>query len=103
MTGKHSKPASPDPGRAARFPRGHCGRPGCRCTHTEGCDYGWMEGGEPYTQRGVVYAAPVEPCPACRPEAATRMLADSTTPRGPIPDEALPAESLPPELWGDQL
>lgn len=89
-----------DVGRAARFPRGHCGREGCRCTHTEGCDHGWIEG-KPYTHRGVRYAAPQEPCPACRPEAHERMLSGSITPPPPPPPAPPSPDDLPPELWGD--
>lgn len=89
----------PDAGRAARFPRGHCGRPGCRCTHTENCDHGWIEG-QPYTHRGVRYAAPQEPCPACRPEAAARVIMGSIVPAEPQP-VANPEPLSPADLWAD--
>lgn len=72
------KQTDPDAGRAARFPRGHCGRRGCACTHTHGCDHGWLET-EGYTHRGVHYTAPQDPCPICRPEAAARVIEGSVT------------------------
>lgn len=95
--------ATPDPSRATRFPRGHCGRAGCRCTHTEGCDHGWVDmpprelNGQRYTE--------VAPCPICRPDAMDRMMAGSTTvPELQLvrenPTQLVP-EDLPPELWED--
>jgi len=93
----------PDAGRAARFPRGHCGRAGCRCTHSHGCDHGWIEA-EAYSHRGVSYAAPQDPCPTCRPELLATMLAGSITPAPePEPERvqlANPEPGLAP-LWGD--
>lgn len=92
----------PDTARATRFPRGHCGREGCPCTHS--CDHGWLEG-KPYTHRGVQYTAPQEPCPICRPEATARLREGSTTvaepPPPPQPSPPAPSD-LPPELWEDQ-
>lgn len=45
-----------------------CGRPSCRCTHTDPCDRGWIDL-PPSEYHGVVTAR-VAPCPICRPEAA---------------------------------
>lgn len=56
---------------------GHCGRAGCRCTHTEGCDHGWVDMPaytDPVTKQGY---APVAPCPVCRPESYDQLRADS--------------------------
>lgn len=65
----------PDPRRVAKRDTGHCGRRGCTCTHTEGCDHGWLDT-TPYTDEVTKQTyAPVEPCPVCRPEAVERMLA----------------------------
>lgn len=55
--------------------RGHCGREACRCTHTDGCDFGWVEM-PPYTEHQVTYR-PVAPCPVCRPESYQRLHAGS--------------------------
>ncbi|MCW2601839.1 MAG: hypothetical protein JWM02_3668 [Frankiales bacterium] len=35
---------------------GHCKRSSCRCTHTDGCSYGWLE-----QKDGAIH------CPVCRP------------------------------------
>lgn len=48
----------------------HCYRKACRCTHTDGCDHGWIDL-DPITNHGVTYER-VAPCPVCRPEAAAR-------------------------------
>lgn len=98
-----TKAVRTDAGRAARFPRGHCGRAGCACTHSHGCDHGWLET-EAYTHRGVRYDAPQDPCPVCRPEAVERMLAGSTTvptDQPPPPPTPPRPDDLPPELWAD--
>lgn len=52
---------------------GHCGRAGCRCTHTAGCDHGWLDD-QPWTnpETGITYEQ-VSPCPICRPDAADRL------------------------------
>lgn len=44
---------------------GHCGRAGCPCTHTEGCDHGWIEL-PPTTnpETGITYDR-VTHCPIC--------------------------------------
>ena len=63
---------SANPERVARRASGHCGRRDCRCTHTEGCDHGWIElpsYTDPVT--GQTYT-PVGPCPVCRHELYTR-------------------------------
>ena len=36
--------------------RRHCRQPGCRCTHDQGCEFGWIDTGR--TTR---------PCPTCYP------------------------------------
>lgn len=60
-----SEPAqTPEPG-------GHCRRRGCPCTHTDGCDYGWVPM-PPREQHGITYEQ-VAPCPVCRPDAADRL------------------------------
>lgn len=93
---------TPDPSRAARFPRGHCGRAGCRCTHTEGCDHGWVDM-PPRQLHGGTYTE-VAPCPVCRPDAMDRLMAGSTT----VPELRLanPTPLVPDDvgseaLWGD--
>lgn len=71
------EPPPPDPERVRRRPIVHCGRVGCRCTHTEGCDHGWVEL-PPYTDPATKQTyAPVAPCPVCRPESYGRLQADS--------------------------
>lgn len=47
---------------------GHCGRAGCRCTHTEGCDRGWVDVPSYTDPRTLQTYSPVAPCPVCRPE-----------------------------------
>lgn len=59
---KPFEPVRADPNR----PGAHCGRTGCLCTHTEGCDGGWIE--VPPSQVG--YEAPVTACATCKPHAA---------------------------------
>jgi hypothetical protein len=66
-----------NPDRLNRRDRGHCGRAACRCTHTDGCDHGWLDT-EPYTDPVTLQTyAPVEPCPVCRPEATERRVKGS--------------------------
>lgn len=68
----------PDPARLRRREREHCGRDACRCTHTEGCDRGWVDMPayvDPVTKQTY---APVQPCPVCRPESWARMRNQST-------------------------
>lgn len=69
---------NPDPRRVKLRAPNHCGRDGCRCTHTEGCDHGWVE--MPVYTDAVTKQAytPVQPCPVCRPEPYQRLRADST-------------------------
>ena len=72
------EPPTPDPQRVQRRPITHCGRAGCRCTHTEGCDHGWVEMPayvDPVTKQTY---QPVQPCPMCRPESYQRLQHDST-------------------------
>lgn len=45
----------PRPGR-------HCGRGDCRCTHTQGCEAGWLE-----SSPSAAGNDQVRPCPACNP------------------------------------
>jgi hypothetical protein len=40
------------------YQRRHCRRPGCRCSHDNGCEFGWVDTGD----------STVVPCPSCRPE-----------------------------------
>lgn len=55
---------------------GHCGRTGCRCTHTPPCDHGWIDAPDRVNhETGMVYEQ-VAPCPVCRPDAADRMAAE---------------------------
>jgi hypothetical protein len=49
----------PAPYVAAR-PGRHCGREACRCTHTQGCEAGWLDA--PVTKDGYQQ---VRPCGAC--------------------------------------
>lgn len=66
-----------DPRRLHRRETLHCGRLACRCTHTDGCEYGWIEG-TPYTDDVTLQTyRPVEPCPVCRPEATARRIEGS--------------------------
>lgn len=56
----------------------HCGITKCECTHTQGCEFGWIYGTE--TDRKVAKSRDgqtivteqkyevVSPCPNCRPE-----------------------------------
>lgn len=76
--GETFTPPAPDPRRVARRERNHCGRAtGCTCTHTEGCDHGWLEL-PAYTDEITKQTYhPVQPCPACRPEHYTRLRAES--------------------------
>lgn len=46
-----------------------CGRKGCTCTHTEGCEAGWIETST-RDSRGITYDQ-VRPCPKCRGDVAT--------------------------------
>lgn len=48
----HERPPAPDT-------ESHCGRPSCRCTHTDPCDYGFVP--SVTVQGGMV------PCPICSP------------------------------------
>jgi hypothetical protein len=41
-----------------------CDRPGCPCTHTAGCEAGWIE--HKLHKHGRWHEA-VRPCPICRP------------------------------------
>lgn len=43
-------------------------RAGCRCTHTDPCEYGWIE--TKLIKDGREYDA-VKPCPICRPDRLT--------------------------------
>lgn len=47
----------------------HCGRQGCQCTHTEGCEGGWIE---------LADGSAVAACQWCRPTAA-HILAQATS------------------------
>ncbi len=70
------EPPAPDPRRVERRDRNHCGRD-CRCTHTEGCDRGWVAMPaytDPVTKQTY---EPVAPCPMCRPESYARLRAES--------------------------
>lgn len=64
----------------------HCGKIGCDCTHTQGCEHGWIFGKEPdrkivHTKDGgtkvveTIYEV-VWPCMNCQPEKA-RIFANS--------------------------
>jgi uncharacterized protein YcbX len=46
-----------------------CGKKGCTCTHTDGCEAGWIETST-RDERGVTYDQ-VKPCPRCRGDVAT--------------------------------
>lgn len=58
----------------------HCGKIGCDCTHTQGCEFGWIHDTE--TDRRLVKARNgesktihttyevVRPCPNCQPDKA---------------------------------
>jgi len=71
------EPPTPDPERLRRRPITHCGREGCRCTHTEGCDHGWVEM-PAYTDAVTKQTyTPVAPCPVCRSESYQRLQAES--------------------------
>lgn len=50
---------------------GNCGRRYCRCTHSDGCEYGWID--MPPLVRGKHAYERVAPCPVCRPESALRV------------------------------
>ena len=56
--------ATPAEGAASLPPydnqRRHCGQPWCRCTHTLGCEFGWIDAN----------TAAVRPCPTCHPSKA---------------------------------
>lgn len=68
---------NPDPRRVQLRPTAHCGRKHCRCTHTEGCDHGWVEMPDyvdPVTKQTYT---PVQRCPICRPEHYQRVAAES--------------------------
>lgn len=69
----------PNAARIARWrDHNHCGRAGCRCTHSDGCDHGWIDGLS-YTDPVTLQTyRPVEPCPVCRPEYAERLMKGST-------------------------
>jgi len=61
-TGTPERPAGRSQSRAELFPpldlqRRHCGDHYCRCTHDNGCEFGWIDTG----------SSSVEPCPICRP------------------------------------
>lgn len=45
------------------FPFPHCGRPGCRCTHTAPCVAGWIE---TTLDAGGRETEAAKPCPTCR-------------------------------------
>lgn len=53
-------------------PGGHCGRRGCRCTHTNGCDHGWVDLPDRKHPRTLLTYPTVAPCPVCRPESWER-------------------------------
>lgn len=75
--GETYTPPAPDPRRVDRREGPHCQRRGCPCTHTEGCDHGWIEQPtytDPVTKQTYT---PVAPCPACRPEPHQRLRAES--------------------------
>lgn len=87
-----------DPRRLHKREAPHCGRDGCRCTHSDGCEYGWIEAGA-YTDAVTLQTySPVEPCPVCRPEATARRIEGSR----PEPDPP-PAPSEPRQLTADDL
>lgn len=70
-------PPQLDPRRVALRTPGHCGRGECRCTHTEGCEFGWVEMPaytDPVTKQTY---QPVQPCPVCRPESYARLREES--------------------------
>jgi hypothetical protein len=70
-----------NPARLAYRDRGHCGREACRCTHSHGCDHGWIQlPAYEHPATGLVYE-PVGPCPVCRPEATARQIQGSVTVR----------------------
>lgn len=69
----------------------HCGRAGCQCTHTDGCDAGWIECPPAQQPEPVLFGdqpEPVEdqggrvrPCANCRP-AVVEMFEAASTRRG---------------------
>lgn len=70
-----------NPAGIARRDRGHCGRSGCRCTHTHGCDHGWVQLPSYTDPKTLQTYSPVGPCPVCRPEATARQVQGSVTDR----------------------
>lgn len=54
---------------AGEFRESHCGRPGCHCSHSEGCYKGWVD--HDPGSRGVYDSA--IPCRNCRPTAHQRI------------------------------
>jgi len=44
----------------------HCGNASCECTHTHGCEKGWVYG-KHLDEKFVEYEA-VSPCPNCDPD-----------------------------------
>ena len=48
------------------YPENHCGNTGCMCTHTHGCERGWVYG-KHYDERNVEYEG-VTPCAMCDPD-----------------------------------
>lgn len=44
----------------------HCGNAGCICTHTQGCERGWIWG-KHLDEHGVIYEG-VSPCAICDPD-----------------------------------
>lgn len=56
-------------------PAYHCRINGCLCTHTDPCQFGWIEN-EPRERNGQTYAS-VRPCTNCRPAQANRLRDES--------------------------
>jgi hypothetical protein len=54
---------------------GHCGRAGCRCTHTAPCDHGWLDSPPLHNPDTGIEYEQVAPCTICRPDAADRLAA----------------------------